>query len=67
MPRTKQDQQVSPSVRPEAELESRMAATLSAAFPNISREQLIERLHVALVSHLESQGRVRLEELLCQS
>lgn len=43
MPRTKQDQQVSPSVRPEAELESRMAATLSAAFPNISREQLIEQ------------------------
>ena len=26
----------------------------------LAREQLIERLHVALVSHLESQGRVRL-------
>lgn len=43
MPRTKQDQLVSPSVRPEAELESRMAATLSAAFPNIPREQLVEQ------------------------
>ena len=26
----------------------------------LAREQLIERLHVTLVSHLESQGRVRL-------
>ena len=26
----------------------------------LAREQLIERLHGALVSHLESQGRVRL-------
>lgn len=43
MPRTKQDQQVSPSIRPEAELESRMAAALSAAFPNIPREQLVEQ------------------------
>lgn len=43
MPRTKQDQQVLPPVRPEAELESRMAAALSAAFPNISREQLVEQ------------------------
>lgn len=43
MPPTKQNQQVSPSVRPEAELESRMAAALSAAFPNIAREQLVEQ------------------------
>ena len=43
MPRTKQDQQGSPPVRPEAELESRMAAALSAAFPNIPREQLVEQ------------------------
>lgn len=43
MPSTKQNQQVSPSIRPEAELESRMAAALSAAFPNIPREQLVEQ------------------------
>ncbi|UCZ75632.1 type I restriction enzyme HsdR N-terminal domain-containing protein [Dickeya zeae] len=43
MPRTKQDPQVSPPVRPEAELESRMTAALSAAFPNIPREQLVEQ------------------------
>jgi len=46
MPRAEQDQQVSsPSspVRPEAELESRLAAALSAAFPNIPREQLTEQ------------------------
>ncbi len=46
MSRTKQDQQpqtpASP-VRPEAELESRLAAALSAAFPNIPREQLVEQ------------------------
>ncbi len=43
MPHAKQDQQVVPPVRPEAELESRMAAALSAAFPNIPREQLVEQ------------------------
>ena len=43
MPHTKQDRQVVPPVRPEAELESRMAAALSAAFPNIPREQLVEQ------------------------
>ena len=43
MPRTKQDPQVSPTVRPEAELESRITAALSAAFPNIPREQLVEQ------------------------
>ncbi|MBQ4670388.1 type I restriction enzyme HsdR N-terminal domain-containing protein [Aeromonas dhakensis] len=43
MLRTKQGTQVSPTVRPEAELESRMAAALSAAFPNIPREQLVEQ------------------------
>lgn len=46
MSRTKQNQQAqvrSSPVRPEAELESRMAAALSAAFPNIPREQLVEQ------------------------
>lgn len=38
-----QTKQPSLPVRPEAELESRMAAALSAAFPNISREQLTEQ------------------------
>lgn len=43
---TKKDQQAQPPslpVRPEAELESRLAAALSAAFPNIPREQLVEQ------------------------
>lgn len=46
MSRTKQNQQAQPPsspVRPEAELESRLAAALSAAFPNIPREQLVEQ------------------------
>lgn len=46
MSRTKQNQQAQPSsspVRPEAELESRLTAALSAAFPNIPREQLVEQ------------------------
>ncbi|HBO2483045.1 TPA: type I restriction enzyme HsdR N-terminal domain-containing protein [Pseudomonas aeruginosa] len=46
MSRKKQNQQAQPPsspVRPEAELESRLAAALSAAFPNISREQLVEQ------------------------
>ncbi|ALK31160.1 type I restriction enzyme HsdR N-terminal domain-containing protein [Burkholderia plantarii] len=43
MPHAKQDQQVLSSVRPEAELESRLAAALSTAFPNIPREQLTEQ------------------------
>lgn len=46
MARARQDQHVPPPslpVRPEAELESRMAAALSAAFPNIPREQLTEQ------------------------
>lgn len=46
MSRAKKNQQAQPSsspVRPEAELESRLAAALSAAFPNIPREQLIEQ------------------------
>ncbi len=46
MSRTKQNQQAQPpssAVRPEAELESRLAAALSAAFPNIPREQLAEQ------------------------
>lgn len=43
MPHTKQDLQVSPPVRPEAELESRLVTALSAAFPNIPREQLVEQ------------------------
>lgn len=46
MSRAKQKQQAKPPsspVRPEAELESRLAAALSAAFPNIPREQLIEQ------------------------
>lgn len=47
MSHAKQDQQAqptsSPPVRPEAELESRLAAALSAAFPNIPRAQLSEQ------------------------
>jgi hypothetical protein len=46
MSRTKQNQQAQPSsspVRPEAELESRLVAALSTAFPNIPREQLVEQ------------------------
>ncbi|MCS6211750.1 type I restriction enzyme HsdR N-terminal domain-containing protein [Shewanella baltica] len=43
MARTNHDPQLSPPVRPEAELESRIAAALSAAFPNIPREQLVEQ------------------------
>lgn len=46
MSRTKRNQQAQPpssAVRPEAELESRLAAALSAAFPNIPREQLVEQ------------------------
>ncbi|MCB1802286.1 MAG: type I restriction enzyme HsdR N-terminal domain-containing protein [Gammaproteobacteria bacterium] len=44
MSRIRQDQQTQPQpVRPEAELESRLAAALSAAFPNIPREQLVEQ------------------------
>lgn len=43
MRRAKQGQQLSPPVRSEAELESRLAAALSAAFPNIPREQLTEQ------------------------
>lgn len=46
MPRTNRDQQQPPAsspVRPEAELESRFVAALSAAFPNIPRDQLAEQ------------------------
>lgn len=43
MSRVKKTQQPSPSVRSEAELESRLATALSAAFPNIPREQLTEQ------------------------
>ncbi len=32
-----------PAVRPEAELESRLAAALTQAFPNIGRDQLVEQ------------------------
>lgn len=43
MSSTKQTQQVLSPVRTEAELESRMAAALSIAFPNISRNELVEQ------------------------
>lgn len=59
MSRTKQDHQpqtpASP-VRPEAELESRLAAALSAAFPNIPREQLVEQRRFTVPRRSRRQG-----------